>query len=332
MATPTSKKPTTRVPAVIEQDMPDVALATSEGTQLQTFVAGLRVFFARAGELETRATQTLARARTWQLPTSKAEDEALVAQVRQVNADKREIEDHWGVTALVSRFHRRLTAARERGIAPLDDATGIGNRLHNSYAEAEKRRAREEEERIRREEERRAQEARDRELADWEAKALTAEAASPDLSERETQFVDYYTGPYASNAARAAQQAGFKHHDQAAAKLLTTLKIQAALEARRTALALRDQAAATREAPLPVEYHAVPAEVARGGTTTWSAEVYDADSFMAALLDPKTRTMLGIPADIATYLPAKLHEYARGLHEQIDRWPGVRHKKTTSIR
>lgn len=325
-----AKKPAAPIIDVVPDD-PEVALATQEGGQVQAFVAGLRVFFERARHLETHAKATLLTAKTWQRPTSKEEDEHLVANVRSVNAQKREVEDHWTITAMVSRFHRRLTAARDRGVGPLEEAAGIGNRLHAAWAEEERRRAREEDERQRREAEERARRDREQELADLERLALEAEASSPDLSEREARFVDYLTGPY-QVPARAAQQAGFKSPEAAAARLLAMPKIAQAVEQARSAKALRDQAAARRAAPVVVEHQPVKAAVAKGGAETWSGEVYDPDAFLAALLDPMTRTRLGIPSDIATFLPAKVNEYARSLHEQIDRWPGVRHKKTTSIR
>lgn len=311
---------------------PETALINQESGSVMSALAGLASWLTRSRDLETAAKQTLERAKAWKQPTTKEEDEALVAEVRAISGAKREAEEHGQVTALVSRFHKRLVAVRDRVIDPLEEAGKIGARLHAAYDEAERRRAREQAEAERRENERRAQEERDRELAALEQKALDAEASSPDLSDREARFVDYYTGPYASSAARAAQQAGYKNPDQAAAKLLATPKIQTALEARRQALAAREQAAAVKAAPVQARAVEVKPEVAKGGSYTWSAELLDEEALIMALLDPMTRTKLGIPSDVLTIKPAKLNEYARALHENIDRWPGVRHKKTPSIR
>lgn len=312
-------------------DSQELQVTTTEGGLIESFVRGLSGFFTRATALETRAKQLLEEAKSWKQPTDGASDKALVEKVRTITAAKREIEDHWQITATVSRFHRRLTAARDRGVDVLEEASQLGTRLHNAYAEAERRRAREEEDRQRREAEERAKLDRERELARLEAAALEAEASSPDLSDREARFVDYYTGPY-SEPARAAQHAGYKNPDQAAAKLLSQDKILQAIAAKRDALRLREQATAKRTAPVEVESVRVQADVAKGDTSRWSGEVIDAGAFLAAVLDPLARTRLGIPADVVTIDTVKLNEYARALHEQLDRWPGVRAKKTTSIR
>ena len=39
----------------------------------------------------------------------------------------------------------------------------------------------------------------------------------------------------------------------------------------------------------------------------------------------------GIPLDCLQINTVKLNEYARSLHEQLDRWPGVRARKTTKV-
>jgi hypothetical protein len=322
------KKSTAIIPEVVGEEL---QLTTNEGGLIESFVHGLTGFFTRASALETKAKSLLEEARRWKEPTDGDSDKALVERVRAITATKREIEEHWQITATVSRFHRRLTAARDRGVSVLEEATQLGTRLHNSYAEAERRRAREEEDRQRREAEQRAKLDRERELAQLEAAALEAEEQSADLSDREARFVDYYTGPY-SQPATAARQAGYKNPDQAAAKLLSQDKILHAIEAKRDAQRLREQAAAKRTAPVEVESVQVKADVAKGDTSRWSGEVLDADLFLASVLDPLTRTRLGIPADVVKIDEVKLNDYARSLHEQLDRWPGVRAKKTTSIR
>jgi len=64
--------------------------------------------------------------------------------------------------------------------------------------------------------------------------------------------------------------------------------------------------------------------------STYSAVVDDPDAFIAALLDPRTRTTLGIPADVATFDQSKMNDYAKSMKELIEKWPGVRLKKNTT--
>jgi hypothetical protein len=330
-----AKKGGARAPAGDVIDVPpadpDVALATTEGQSITQFIGGMVAFFTDAKDLERRAKEDLSAARNWQKPTNKDEDAILCASIRQNAVDTKAIEDHWTITALVHRFQRRLVAHRDRAISTRDEVKQIGNNLHNAYEADERRRVALENERIRQEQERQAQAQRDRELADLENQALRAEAASPDLSEREQRFVDYYNG---SNAPAAARQAGFRgNHDEAAWRLLGSAKVIAAIEARRQAEAIRAQAKAVKQAPLERStVTPVKEQVASRAVTTYSAEVVDEDVFMAAVLDPMTRARLGIPSDIATYKQTKLTECAKALQENIERWPGVRLKKTTGVR
>ncbi len=319
---------------------PEVALALSDGDPIQQFVAGLQMFFGEALELEKRANDDLAVAKTWTVPTCLEDDQRLVAALRQNTVERKVIEEKWGVTQIIHRFHRRLTAMRDRGVTVRTEVERIGNRLHNQYTEAERRRAQEEQERERRAAEERARLDRERVLAEIDAQALAAEQASPDLSEREKRFVDYYTGPYASSASRAAQQAGYKNPDQAAAKLLAASKITQAIEAARKAKEIRDQATAIRQSPVIVDdVVEVKAQVAGGDRTTWGYECYNPDAFIAAVLDPLERTKHGIPVDIAQEALRRmlkdgapiLTDYAKALKENLDRWPGMRHKKNTKV-
>jgi hypothetical protein len=138
-----------------------------------------------------------------------------------------------------------------------------------------------------------------------------------------------------NNAERAAQAAGFREPVKAAAKLLTSDKVIAAIAAQREARQIREQAAAKKEEPLNVDVQTVKPAVAKvagsRSVTTKSAEVYDADAFLAAMLDPKTRTSLGIPTECITIDTAKLNDQARQLGDIINRWPGVRLKTNTSL-
>lgn len=305
----------------------ELVLATTEGSALRSFVGGLQRFFTEASALETAARQTLSRAKLWKAPTTLEEDQTLVDRVRQANADKSAIEQHWQITQVVHRFHRRLTQARERGIAPLLEAAEIGNKLHNTYAEAERRRAREEEDRLRREADERARKAREKELEDLERQALEAEAAGKELSERERRFVAAWF-KNGGNAVTAARVAGYKDPIAAANRLTTNDKILQAIVSLEEANALASQLEAKRAAPVEAEHVAVEAEVAGGDASRWSAEVFDEAAFIAAVISGKH----GIPWDTLQVNQVKLNDYARSLHEQLGRWPGVRGKKKTSIR
>lgn len=318
-----AKKTSVKEPEIVESG--ELALATSEGSALEKFVGGLRAFFTDALQLEAAARQTLGRAKQWKAPTSKEEDQVLVDRVRQANADKATIEKHWQITQVVHRFHRRLTAARDRGIGPLEEAVEIGNKLHNGYAEVERRRARDEEDRLRREAEERARKLREKELADLEKEAVAAEEASQDLSERERRWLGEWFRN-GGNATAAARFAGFQDPIATAARLTTSPKIRTAIEAQRTADALASQLEAKKAAPLAVKSAKVEAEVASGDASRWSCEVLDESALVAAVIGGKH----GIPWDVLTVNQVKLNDYARGMHEQLDRWPGVRaHKKTT---
>lgn len=316
----------------------DERVAKTDGQSIMGWVGGIAAFFSTARALEQAARQTLERARLLTMPTSADADEEIQRFIKGANTNRREAEAHWEITSRVSQFHKRLVAARKRATEPLEEASTIANRLHNGYSEAEKRRAREEEDRRRREAELQAQRERDADVARLEAEAVAREEASGDLSDRERAFVDFYVNPAMAvergDAYRAAARAGFKNPQQHAARLISLPKIMDAIKAKQEAIAIREQAAARKEEPLHVDIEPVKPNISRAAghdRTTWAGEVYDPEAFIAALLDPRTRTQLGIPADCATFVSAKVNEYARSLHEKIDTWPGVRAVKTTKV-
>lgn len=325
----------------VQPENPEVALLRSEANPIQSFLVGMANFLTTARDLENTARVELEAAKAWKQPTTVEEDERLTAFIRKNTADKKEMEEHWKITTLMHQFHRRLTAGRDRGVKVRDEVALIGNRLHNAYTEAERRRVNEENDRRRREQERLANEQRERELRDLEAKALSAEAGSPDLSEREQRFIDYYLST--KNAPQAARQAGYKEPDSQALRLLNSEKIKAAVAAKQQATEIRQQVAARREQPVEVsDFVEVKAQVAGGDRTTWGAQIYDEDAFISACMDPMTRTRHGIPADIVVAamkraiklgngsLP-EVNDIATQIHEKIDTWPGVRHKKNTRV-
>jgi hypothetical protein len=314
----------------------DLLQLTNDGNAIKTFLAGLAAWFVTQRQWEKKAEARLMGAKAIPVPTDAASDEVVQRFITGTTAIEKEFESHSTVKGLLHRLHKRASSIHNRVAAPLDEAKTIATNLHNRYADAERRRVAEENARIQREAEQKAQRDRDAELARLEAAALKAEASSDKLSEREAAFVEaYYTGRLRGNATEAAKQAGFKDPFAAGARLLASAKIRGVLEGKRQAEVIREQQAAVKEAPLDLGHvEEVKANLGRAGTdvSRWSADVFDPEAFMAALLDPRTRTQLGIPADCATYLPTKLNDYARSLHEQINRWPGVRAKKDTGVR
>ena len=206
----------------------DVTVTSTEGTTIISFLRGLVPFFMKATAIEKAARETLVLAKAMTRPMSMDADESMQRFLKTVGADIKAAEAHWEITAIVSRFHRRLTAARKRATDPLEEAKAIGNGHHNAYVETENRRVAIEQERTRREAETQARIDRERELAAQEEQALDHELELENCSERERAFVDFYVLTiYASagNAAESARRAQYKNPDQVAARLFATPKI-----------------------------------------------------------------------------------------------------------
>jgi hypothetical protein len=312
----------------------DEALATTDGRQIAGWVQGLRAFFLQARELEIGAMAMLKAAQAIKPPANAAEDVAVQKFIKTTTEDRKEIEAHWQITAVIHRFHRRLTSKRDIGAKALEEANAIGNRLHNAYVEGERRRAADQEWREREEREFLARQEREAELASLEAAAVAAEEASPELSARETVFVDQFAA--CGNGQTSARVAGYKDPLATAARLLSSAKIQLAIKAKQQAATIRRQVTAKAAAPVVVEHVEVRPAIERAAgmsdRTTWGGEVLDERSLMTAFLgcapeDYKNR--FGIPADLFMVNPVKLAEYGRSLHERLDGWPGVRHTKKT---
>lgn len=312
----------------------DELMASQDGIAIRSWLQGIAGFFTTAKAIEAAALETRAAAVRLLPPTTADEDAAIQTFARKATADCKAAEEHWTVALLASRFHRRLVAARTRATQPLTEAREMATNHHNRYVEQERRRVAQEQERLRLEAERRAREDRERDLQQLEQQRLEAEAAAPDLSEREEAFVDAMTSAvsgWRGDATRCAQMAGFKEPVKAGARLLNMPKIQQAIQARRDALAARDQAAALRDQPLdigPVEE--VKPNVQKGSgydRTSWTGEILDGQATLEAFRSGK----FGIPADLFEVNQTKLNEYARSLQTRLDLWPGVRAKKKTSI-
>lgn len=297
------------------------------------FLKGAAAFLTKARQLEGSASSTLERAKLLKAPANAADDVRVQTFIRTTTAERKAFLEHWEITSLVHQFHRRLTGRRQIGDAFLERAQGIAQKLHNDYVAAEERRAREEQLRLEREENERAERERQAELDRMEAAALKREEALEGLSEREQRFVDAFMGDSLTrgDAAKSAVRAGFTGNGLAAgARLMGLAKIQKAIQAKREAEEIRRQAEAKAKAPLdyrPVEEVRPDVAKAAGAIDrdTHSAELIDERLLIEAVLGGRH----GIPADILQVNPAKLNEYARSMREVINRWPGVRYKKTT---
>lgn len=312
-------------------DPQDLALTGEIGSAIALFVKGALAFFTQAHQLEARAAETLTAAKALTTPTTLEADEKVQTFIRRANADKKEVEGHWGITAKVHQLHRRLTARRAKAVDALTEAAEHANRLHNTYTEAERRRVEQENAKRQREAEEQAAKERQAELNRLDAEREKLEAASKDLSEREQYFVTNYTTGIrtAGNATESAKHAGFKDAKKAAQRLLNAPKIQKAITAALKAKALLDQSIELEAAPLdvvPVEE--VSAQLTKGGErTTWTGTVTDEAALVAAVIAGKH----GIPWDVLQVNPVKLNECARSLHEIINRWPGVQATKSTKV-
>lgn len=328
-----AKKSKALVPQVLDALEAEVGSVLEETTMVQRFALAARAFFVTAATLESKAKENLTLAKALTLPTTKDEDEKIQKAIKAFGADKKEAIAHWEITLKVSRFHKRLVAARSRAEAPNEEAVKLATTLHNTYVEKETRRVAAENERLRREAEQRAADDRAREVAEMERKALEAELAGAGLSDRERRFVENYyiiVAGGGSDDEGAARLAGYKNPRETAMRLLALVKIKDAIEAKRTAAALREQAAAVKEQPLDVQVQEVKTEVSTAygrDRATHSAELLDERMLIEAILGGKH----GIPSDILQVNTTKLNEYARSLHELISRWPGVRYKKTTGL-
>jgi len=335
MAKTAPKTPLPLDAEVVASETQERELITTEAGKFSEFIRGFVPFMQKAGELERKAKERLDIARQLKTkpPKTETDDVKVQTELRAGKLERKVVDETWAITGVLSRLHKQTVAGRERAGGMLDEATAITQQLHNDWTREQQRVAREEEDRRRRVAEEHARKDREKEVARIEEEALRVEAASPDISEREEAFVHGQIA-LGLGPTDAARRAGYKNPELRAEKLMVMPKIIAALDAKTQAAVIWEQAEARRAMPITMDVEKVRPAVTRVGNThdrsTWSAEVYDAEAFMAALLDPRLRTQYGIPADIATFLQPKLNDYARFLHELLDKWPGVRSQKSTN--
>jgi hypothetical protein len=323
MATKTKK---TDVSKEIEVLPADALAVVTQGLGLVEFLQKLATFFLQATSLEANAKATLSSATQLKVPTTKEEDAAVQEFIRGARRLRQEVEGHWEITSAISRFHKTLTSKRAIATDACKSAEDIATRQHTTYVTNETRRAEQERQRLQREEDERAERARQEKLAEFEAAAVKAEESSPTLSEREQCFVDFVVRGSAPH--KAAGLAGYKDPVAQAARLSTSPKIKAAIEAIRTAESLRTQVEIMKEAPLPADTIEVKAELNKGDRWSWTARVLNLELLRAeAFRNPNS----GIPLDIFMVDQTKLNSYAKALQENINRWPGVEGVKKNTV-
>lgn len=308
----------------------DEAFVHQAGKAVVDFLKRAAGFFTTAKALESTSLELLATAQILELPTTSQEDEEVQRFVRKTTAQKRDVEEHWKITATIAGFHKRLTSRRAKSTDALERAYKIGNDLHNEYVRVEQQRAREEQLRLEREAEERARLDRERELQQLEDLALEREGAAADLSDRERVFVEQMVQH--GNGLRAAQQAAYRDPAKASTKLLLSPKIAAAIKAAQDAIALRRQQTAVSKRPLEVgPVRTVVANVSRApGASSRNyhyGDLRDEQALITAILAGNH----GIPTDLLKIDTTKLNEYAGSLFERINLWPGVRYRKETKL-
>jgi hypothetical protein len=260
-------------------------------------------------------------------------DEDAIAQglVKYARGRKKAAEENGAITQALSRLHKAFVAITRRSTSPWDEVIAIGTKLHNDYVAAEQRRAEAERRRLQEEEDRRAAAARQAELDELERQAAAAEEASPDLSDREARIVDALVNGSrrlatvdATEVIRIASTVGYRRQPSAAC----ISKIVAAVEAQRSAKAIRSQAKATAAAPVEARTVEVKPNVQKVGIErrTRSAILKDEQALIAAILKGAP-----IPHTLLTINTTELNRQARELGELINDWPGVEFKETVTL-
>lgn len=318
---------TLRKPVVPEVVLPEAALVQTDSPSISGFLTNLEPFFRRAGELEQASRVALDESRLVQPPTTPEEDEAIQVLIKTHTAARKDVEAHWTITTLFSGFHKRLTSARGRATGNYEAANERLQRFHNDYADQERRKAAIEQDRLRREAEEKARQDRARELQQLEDEALTLEEASEELSDREVTFARLVSEGWSDVS--AAQKAGFKDPKVMGPRLMQREKVTYTIQRYQDAKRIREQATAVQQAPLNVRTETVTPGVRRASgasdRTYHHADVLDAGAFVRAALSGQH----DIPA--AALIPNEtwLNEQAKAIREQIERWPGIKYRKST---
>jgi hypothetical protein len=322
---------------LVPTEQSDLQFIKDAGAGVLSFWKQATAFFKKADDLEARSREVLDLAKAITAPANGVDDENLQKFIRRIAVGKTTVVAHWdgsdtepGITKILHRIHRRITARRDVAVKLLDEAATIGNKLHNAYTAEANRRAELERQRLQAIEDQRAQVERDKELAKLERQALLAEETSADLSARELRFVEEYR--LDKNAPRAARIAGYKQPDAQALRLIQSPKVIEAIAQLDKADAATKQAAAIRQAPLAATVVDVKADIVKApgakDRTTRTCEVFDEQALIAAVIAGHH----AIPLDILCIDQVKANQYARDFGKAVvDRWPGARVISDTKV-
>jgi hypothetical protein len=266
--------------------------------------------------------------------------------VRGAKQLQRKIVEHWQrITRSIDDLKRNMLKLKDQDLEPVEAAIKIVEGAVIRYQDAEKERVRLLEEANRLERERLAREERQRELDAAEDRALELEQQSEGLSARELWFVEkvYSNGLELANPTatdlramiRIATDAGYKKNvDVEVARLLRSKKILQAIQAKREAAAIREQAEAKRQQPVHIiDAPPVEAQVAQGRglpttRTYYSAEVFDANQLREAFLNGKVDPQALIPNEVYLNAQARAAKSAE-IFERA--FPGVRLKSRQGL-
>lgn len=312
------------LPAVAEPM--EVTQVRGEVTTLAGWFTSMVPFFRRAGELRAEGLARLQHARELGVPTTNADDEYLQRHIVDSKTGSKNVVEHFlPVTRALDKLHKTVTGSRTKVAEGFTEAAEIAQRNHNTFADEQRRKAAAEEARLKRIAEEQAEADRKAELLELERKAVDAEEASADLSERERIFVERVAAGV--GAQQAATLARFADPLKSAARLMSLGKITTAINGLKDAAAIRRQAEAVKEQPIIVKTERPTIGVSRAqgvrDNTTWSARVTDPALLIEAVFAGD------VPRDVLMIDEVRLNSYARKLHELINTWPGVEAKDTT---
>lgn len=265
--------------------------------------------------------------------------------VRGAKQLQRKITEHWQrITRSVDDLKRNMLNLKRQDLEPIEQAIAIVERQALDYENAERERVRQAEEAQRLERERKAREDRQRELDAAEDKALELEQASENLSPRELWFVTkvveqgWNAADPSPSDMRAmlliAEAAGYKKPiDVQVARLLRSQKVLDAIQAKRDAIAIREQADARRHQPIDVvDAPPVQANLGRlSGTSTrtsYSCEVLDASKLKEAFLNGEVSAEALMPNEVYLNTQARSAKSAE-IFERA--FPGCRLVKRQTI-
>ena len=323
-------------PEVVGQDEHLELVRSLEGG-ITTFFLGAGQFFTLARQFRMDAKGVLARAQALTIPTDDDGAKTVQRVVIDSNNVKKGNAEHWEpITKMFHKVHRLMTSGRGEADIDADSSARIGNRLHSDYIAEKERKARLEQQRldaIARANAQREQEAIERRL---EEERLRLEDQSPDLSDREHQFVAAYDRH--GDSVRAERESGYQPGH--GVKLLARVKIQSALDLLVKKREVAQQQAAAKAAPVqsvavaPVRPSTAFA-VGAGSRKQRGAQVFDESALIEAILaqcvTPPADGVPIIPTDVLTIRHPKVNEYARSLGRAVNSWPGVRYTEESKV-